>query len=105
MSKSKMDSFRYIVVGKRGCPFCVKAVKLLQDKNKKFKYIDIQTGSKSDLNYYKRVLKPLVGNYPYIPQVFHRGKFIKGFAELREKLLGQSTPSDFGYEYRDFYDY
>ena len=76
-----MDKLNYIVFCKPTCPFCVKAIKLLEDKEKTFKVVDFREGQESVLTEIKDAM-----NWPSVPMIFHRDeatmKFIGGYTDL-----------------------
>ena len=81
----------FVIYGRDSCPFCVEAKKYLKSKNKKFLYYNIEQLIKKKIieNYgeYQDKLKSRIGNYFYIPVIFHYGKFIGGFSELKKLKL------------------
>ena len=66
-----------IIYGAKWCKWCNEARKYLDEKNKKYDYVDIDTVK----NYQKNIF-PLTDNYRYIPVIFIDGKFIGGYSEL-----------------------
>ena len=75
---------RYIVYGRTTCPFCVKALALLEKRDVSHIFIDL-TKEKQTLKETKEYY-----NWKTVPIVVHvtpeGSKFIGGFNDLREKL-------------------
>lgn len=81
----------YIVFYSKSCPFCVKAIDLLKDKDlayKKYNLDKIRGGL-------QRVLEELSKNkdrtefdpdHKTKPIIFHKGKFVGGYTELANSL-------------------
>ena len=66
-----------IIYGASYCHWCQEAKKYLDEKGKKYKYVDIQ-----EVKDYGKTIYPLTDNYKYIPVIFIDGKFIGGYSEL-----------------------
>ncbi len=73
----------WVVVGMAGNPFVIKAKKHLEAKNFKFKYIE--QGSYMS-QWKQRLAIKLWSGWPTFPQVFHKGKLIGGFNDLKKYL-------------------
>lgn len=78
MSKDKIEVF-----GSSGCPFCVKAVQLLNQLDLEFENIDVFKDNNKEILAKKRGLDNLKGQT--IPQIFINGEFIGGYTELRAR--------------------
>jgi glutaredoxin 3 len=76
---------RYILFVKEICPFCVKAVQLLEDKGVKYNLVTFDPGQ-------EEILKEVKTAYDWktVPMVFYRNnnliKFIGGYTDLLEEL-------------------
>jgi monothiol glutaredoxin len=77
----------WVVVGMSGNPFVTKARKLLTEKKMTFKYIE--QGSYFS-KWKERLAIKIWSGWPTFPQVFHKGKLIGGFNDLK-KYLGNQT--------------
>jgi|32_taG_2_1085360.scaffolds.fasta_scaffold16178_3 glutaredoxin 3 len=83
MSSSSIEN-KYILYVRSDCPFCKKAVKLLEERNLDFNILDLKRRS--------RVLKELKNIYDWqtVPMVFCRSntniEFVGGFDDLSERL-------------------
>ena len=72
----------YTVYGAEWCPWCRKAKDLLTKKGVSFCFHDVET-----IPFYDREIRKLVKkDATSIPQIFHRGKYLGGFAELAKKF-------------------
>ena len=81
----------YIVFYSPTCKFSLNAIDLLKHKNKSFKgyNVDKLSGGIGKLLHYLDLGKGVTGYLPSHktkPVIFHRGKFIGGFTELRSYL-------------------
>ena len=73
----------WTIIGMAGNPFVIKARKYLTAKNVPFKYIEYG----SYLSKWKqRLAIKLWSGWPTFPQVFHKGKLIGGFNDLKKYL-------------------
>ena len=75
-----------IIYGASWCHWCQEAKKYLDEKGKKYKYVDID-----EVKDYGKTIYPLTDNYKYIPVVFVDGEFIGGYSEL----VARKNPSAF----------
>ena len=73
-----LDS-EWFIITKKGCGYCDGAKKLLKKSGKKYHYRVITDKNKNSI--YAQV-DSLTGKYRYFPMIFHKGKFIGGFADL-----------------------
>lgn len=77
----------YILYTKKGCPNCDNTKKLLKQKKKQYKVIQISSIEDLPVNV-KRIVKKY--NYYSVPIIFEKGKkrltFIGGYNELQKKL-------------------
>jgi len=69
------------IYGEEYCKWCKEAKKLVEKKNLKHRYVDIQKVSG-----YQEKIGPLTENYQFIPAIFVDGKFIGGFSDLKPRL-------------------
>tara|TARA_R100000234_G_scaffold97595_1_gene65971 strand:+ start:1188 stop:1439 length:252 start_codon:yes stop_codon:yes gene_type:complete len=80
-----VDKLNYIIFCKPTCPFCTKAIKLLEDKEKTFKVVDFREGQDQVLSEIKEAM-----SWPTVPMVFHRDgavmTFIGGYTDLVKHL-------------------
>ena len=81
----------YIIFYREGCPYCIKALKLLQ--NHKFKKINIEKltinkkkGTKDSLLEFLNKKNLIDKNHTTVPIIFYGKKFIGGCAELENYL-------------------
>ena len=76
---------KYIIFCKPSCPFCVKAVSLLEDSKKSFKVVDFNEDQIGVLQEIKAALE-----WQTVPMIFTKSnndmKFIGGFTDLAEHL-------------------
>ena len=73
----------WVIIGMTGNPFVPKAKNHLDSKNIKFTYI----GHGSYMSgWKKRLAIKLWTGWPTFPQVFHKGKLIGGFTDLKNYL-------------------
>ncbi len=73
----------WVIVGMTGNPFVIKAKKHLNAKDLNFKYIE--QGSYMS-QWKQRLAIKLWSGWPTFPQVFHKGKLIGGFNDLKKYL-------------------
>jgi guanylate kinase len=66
-----------MIYGRPDCHWCGEAKKYLDEKGKKYKYVDIKT-----VKDYHKTIYPLTDNYQYVPAIFIDGKFIGGYSDL-----------------------
>ena len=78
-----------IIYGATWCHWCQEAKKYLDEKGKKYKYVDID-----EVKDYGKTIYPLTNDYKYIPVVFVDGKFIGGYTEL----VARENPMAPGYQ-------
>ena len=69
----------YVVIGKSGCKYCVKAIEFLERAETEYVYIDIK-----DIN--MDSLQKVNKNWKTVPQIFLRKDFIGGFSELEKRF-------------------
>lgn len=81
---------RYIVFCKPTCPYCVKAVELLEEKEKVYKIVNFEENQQYILQEMKEALE-----WPTVPMVFARHgndiKFIGGFSDLESNLEAEDV--------------
>jgi glutaredoxin 1 len=75
----------FVVFGRPGCPYCIKAQQLLRDRRADFQFYDLNStdGQSVYLSGY-RTLVPSTHNT--VPVVFWNKHFIGGYTELQQKL-------------------
>ena len=75
---------KYEIVSKASCPYCVAAIKLLEEKNLRYNLISVDNQPKL-LNEYKAEL-----SWGTVPMVFEidsgHKRFIGGYTDLKEYL-------------------
>tara|TARA_R110000824_G_scaffold401155_1_gene611094 strand:- start:333 stop:575 length:243 start_codon:yes stop_codon:yes gene_type:complete len=75
----------YVIFSKPQCPFCIKAVKLLEDRDKNFKVVNFNDNQQDVLDELKDALK-----WPTVPIVFYREgstlEFIGGYTDLMKRI-------------------
>lgn len=82
--KEAIAQHEWVVLGMAGNPFVIRTRKLLNNKGKKFHYIE----KGSYLSGWKvRLAIKLYTGWPTFPQVFHKGVLVGGFSDL-QKYLG-----------------
>lgn len=69
----------FVVYGKKGCTFCVRAVDLLTSKDYDYKYVDVMEDEAS-LNKIKAM------GCKTVPQIFKEDIHIGGFTELQDYI-------------------
>jgi glutaredoxin 3 len=74
----------WTIYGASYCSFCNNARQLAQKHNLKFMYINTENYAKS-----RQDLKIMTEEYRTIPVIYHEGKFIGGFTELKYHLNKQ----------------
>ena len=72
----------YIIVGRKSCPYCIAAKKLLHDKRLPYEFHNIETFDKTSTLWKK---KP--SEHKTVPVIFYAGKFIGGYSELCQFVL------------------
>jgi len=76
---------RYILFVKDECPFCVKAVELLQQEEKPYNLVQFDEGQRETLKEIKEA-----HNWSTVPMVFFRNgqdiRFIGGYTDLQQWL-------------------
>lgn len=65
----------YYIIGKEGCPYCVKAKELLERHGVPFNYVDKDEDKVADLKFKK-------GGFTTVPQIWRKGKHIGGYQDL-----------------------
>ena len=78
-NNSTLRNNKIVIVGKEKCPHCNKAKELLDNKEKKYKYIEydnLDQGSKDKISEYTK-------NYTKVPMIFLNEEFIGGFSDLK----------------------
>lgn len=65
----------YYIIGKEGCPYCVKAVELLSSHKIPYRYVDKGIDKVAELQFSK-------GGFRTVPQIWRKGKHVGGFQEL-----------------------
>jgi glutaredoxin len=73
----------YTIYSQDGCPYCLKAKKLLEGKNFKYKEIKVEYENKDKIF---EKLEEKTDGYRYFPIIFYKKKFIGGFADLEKYL-------------------
>jgi glutaredoxin len=74
----------YTIYTKNNCSFCVKAKKLLDDKNIKYSLIECDDLLKDRDKFFKLISK--YTNQKTFPIIFYDGKIIGGYTDLRKYL-------------------
>lgn len=70
----------YTIIGKSSCPYCVKAMQVLDTMNLKYQYTSLDT-NESAVEEFKRA------GYKTVPQIFLGDRHIGGYNELEDHLL------------------
>ena len=65
----------YYIIGKEGCPYCVKTVELLTQHKIPYSYADKTYDKVAELKFVK-------GGFKTVPQIWRKGKHIGGYSEL-----------------------
>ena len=86
-----------IIYGASYCHWCQEAKKHLDEKGKKYKYVDIQ-----EVKDYNKTIYPLTDNYKYIPVIFVDGKFIGGYDALVSRKNPPIQPMGFKTSFKRF---
>jgi glutaredoxin len=84
------DAATYVVYGRKGCPYCVKAQKLIKTAKVDGVYV-----SKNDYDadaYSDKVRVHVPASHNTVPVVFHKGQFLGGFTEFKQHVSG-GTPA------------
>lgn len=68
---------QYYIIGKEGCPYCVKAVELLEQYGVPYRYVDKEHDKVAELQFVKSGQKT-------VPQIWRKGKHIGGYQQLEE---------------------
>lgn len=69
----------WIIYTRPNCPYCKDAKNLLKANKKKFKAINVTSKN-------REMLIKKSKNYPGVPIIFYKNKFIGGFDELKKKF-------------------
>lgn len=88
------DDDTWTVYGADWCGFCKGAKRFLETAQESFVYHDVDDYHSA--GWVRKYLEPLIGDYSTVPLVFHRGEFIGGFTELKEKYKGIVLMSQVG---------
>jgi len=79
-----------VIYGKKNCPYCIAAQKLLKDVGLKYHYYGIEKLVKEKiLNKPEDIIEKLrnkTNGYQYVPMIFIYGEFLGGFTELQDVL-------------------
>ena len=79
---------RYILFVKRECPYCVMAIRLLEEKNLNYKLVNLESDQKIILQEIKDAY-----DWTTVPMIFYRNgnltKFIGGYTDLLEELKNE----------------
>ncbi|MFS1427140.1 glutaredoxin domain-containing protein [Vibrio splendidus] len=79
-----------IVYSKEKCPFCVKAIALLEEKGVSFTVLKIGVEvTKEEM--VERILLDTGVEVTTVPQIFLDGVYIGGFTDLEQHYQGQET--------------
>ena len=81
---------RFTIFGRPDCGYCVRAKRLLQDKELDYRWIDIQKEGISKTDLEKTIGKPV----ETVPQIFHGQHHIGGFTELDAYLKQQESQQE-----------
>lgn len=75
----------YVLFTKSTCPYCIRAIKLLEKNDVEYQYIDIDL---LPSNLYDEVVGVLRDELQYktVPMVLYNGDFIGGLQELKQHL-------------------
>lgn len=87
---SMIRTHRNVVIGKENCRFCVKAVKLLDQEQIRYKYVD-WSECRGLVERIKREQKHMT-----FPKIFIDGAFVGGYTELRQLCKTKSQQSEDG---------
>ncbi|MBC6429067.1 MAG: glutathione S-transferase N-terminal domain-containing protein [Cellvibrionales bacterium] len=72
----------YTIYGRPDCPYCAKAIAMLQAGNHDFDYIDIQEHGLSKQDISERIKQPV----HTLPQILHRQHYVGGSTDLAAYL-------------------
>ena len=67
------------IYGRTGCPYCDKAKVLVKKHKMKHIYVDNEA-----VMGYETLIRPLIGDYNFVPVVFVNGVFVGGYTELEQ---------------------
>ena len=92
--KNGIDAGNNIIFGKGSCPHCVRAKQNFEEKGIPYVYHDVVKEPRAVYEMLARV-KPIIGaKTPVtVPQIWIKGKYIGGAAELSKKLDTQIEPN------------
>ena len=76
----------WFIVSMGGCGYCDSAKALLKKASMAYGTVEL-TERNMDAIYLS--VDSMTGKYRYFPMVFHRGKFLGGYKELKKKLKGK----------------
>jgi len=75
------DSSDWTIYTLSSCPFCQKAKDLLSKHNQTFREVPVHDKAET-IN----TLANKTGGYEYFPMIFHHGKFVGGYADIKDSF-------------------
>ena len=81
--KKKIKSADWFIVTMKGCGYCGDAKKILRSRGQKYKSMVLSDKNKKKI--WAVTDKIAKKKYRYFPMIFHKGKFVGGYGELKEK--------------------
>jgi glutaredoxin 3 len=70
------------IYGCSWCPYNKKARELLDSKNIKYNYYDVEQSPFNSRDNYKKMMANYIGNHLTTPAIFKNGKLIGGYTDL-----------------------
>ena len=83
---AKERGVEWFIVSRGGCGYCDNAKELLKKAGMAYGTVELTEGNRDSI--YLSV-DSLTGKYRYFPMVFHRGKFLGGYKELKKTINGK----------------
>ena len=81
----KPNETEWVIYTKAGCPYCSKAMELLKSQNSSAQVTKFEMTSSNKQSVYT-LIDSLTSSYRYYPIIFHKGKFVGGFSDLKKYL-------------------
>tara|TARA_Y100000389_G_scaffold28502_1_gene24396 strand:+ start:2262 stop:2543 length:282 start_codon:yes stop_codon:yes gene_type:complete len=82
--KVKIKNSEWFIVTRNGCGYCSEAKKLLKHEGKKPRTKLLNDKNKDKI--WKVTDKITRQEYRYFPVIFHKGRFLGGYTELKKKF-------------------
>ena len=80
--KKKIKSTEWFIVTMEGCGYCTEAKKILTSNGKKYRSIALTNKNKEEI--WDVTDKIIDEKYRYFPMIFHKGKFVGGYGDLKK---------------------